>query len=122
MDIESVREYCLSLPLTSEDMAFGDDCLLLRVCGKIFVCINLIGGDSMALKSDPERALDLRDRYSEIEPAWHWNKKYWNQLNLTGNLQEELVKSLIRHSYAEVVKKLPQRIKRESPEICEINE
>ena len=39
MNIESIREYCLSLPSTSEDMPFGDEYLVIRVCGKIFACI-----------------------------------------------------------------------------------
>ena len=41
------------------------------------------------------------------------NKKYWNQLNLFGQLRDELVKYLIRHSYNEVVKKLPRKVKEE---------
>lgn len=121
MDIESVREYCLSLPLATEDTAFGEEILLFRVCRKIFGCLILDGGDYFALKCDPEYALELRDRYVEIEPAWHWNKKYWNQLMLNGNLGDDLVKSLIRHSYSEVVKKLPKYIKTEHPEITEVN-
>ena len=50
MNIEDIREYCLSLPCTTEDMAFGDDYLLLRVCGKIFACIGLLRPDYLVLK------------------------------------------------------------------------
>lgn len=120
MDIESVREYCLSLPLTSEDMAFGEDNLLFRVCDKIYACMSIDGDDYLAVKCDPEYALELRERYSDITPAYHWNKKYWNQLKLKGNLEEELIKKLIRHSYTEVVNKLPKKIKTENPEILTI--
>lgn len=121
MDIETIREYCLSLPMASEDMAFGEDYLLFRVCGKIFACYGFARHDYFVIKADPDYALDLRDRYSEVEPAWHWNKKYWNQVSLAGSLTDEFIRSLIRHSYAEVVKKLPKRITRQYPEICEIN-
>jgi predicted DNA-binding protein (MmcQ/YjbR family) len=107
--------------MTSEDMAFGEDDLLLRVCGRIFACIDLVReGHILVLKCDPDYAIDLRDKYPEIEPAWHWNKKYWNQHYLQGHLTDELVKSLIRHSYSEVVKKLTKAVKREHPEILEI--
>ncbi|MDE6229207.1 MAG: MmcQ/YjbR family DNA-binding protein [Muribaculaceae bacterium] len=121
MNIEAIREYCLSLPLASEDMAFGEDHLVLRVCGKIFACIGLTDTDYLAIKCDPDYALELRDHYEEIEPAWHWNKKYWNQLNLRGTLQDEFIKNLIRHSYAEVAKKLPKRTLREFPEIGSVS-
>ncbi len=121
MNIESIRDYCLSLPMTSEDMAFGDEYLLFRVCDKIFACYGFMREDYFVLKADPDQALDFRDRYPEIEPAWHWNKRYWNQVRLNGNLSDDFIKSLIRNSFAEVVKKLPKRIKAEHPEICKTN-
>lgn len=120
MDIESLREYCLSLPMTTEDMPFGEDCLVIRVCGKIFACIGLSRPDYFVLKCNPEFALDLRDRYMEIQPAWHWNKKYWNQLCCSGSLPADLIRSLIRHSYSEVVLKLPRKVKLAYPEIMKI--
>ena len=120
MNIESIRDYCLSLPATGEDMAFGDDYLLLRVCGRIFACLNLARPDYLVLKADADYAVDLRDRYAEIEPAWHWNKKYWIQLRLSGSLADDFMRSLIRHSYAQVVKKLPRRVRMEYPAITEI--
>jgi predicted DNA-binding protein (MmcQ/YjbR family) len=122
MNIESVREYCLSLPMTSEDTAFGDDCLLLRVCDKIYVCLSFEREENLTLKCNPDYAIELRDRYSDIEPAWHWNKKYWNQLRLQSGLSDDLVKGLIRHSYSEVVKKLTRKVKIEHPEILEIKQ
>lgn len=117
MNIETVRDFCLSLPMSSEDMAFGEACLLFRVCGKIFACYGLARPDYFVLKCDPDYALELRELYPEIEPAWHWNKKYWNQLQLSGMLKDDFIKSLILHSYSEVVKKLPKRIKSAYPEI-----
>lgn len=120
-DIETLRDYCLSLPMATEDMAFGDDFLLFRVCGKIFACCGLERPDYFVVKCNAALALELRDRYAEIEPAWHWNKKYWNQLNVHGHLSEEFVKTLIRHSYAEVVRKLPRRTVSEHPEIGTID-
>ena len=120
MDIESIRNYCLSLPLATEDTGLGEDYLLFRVCGKIFACYGFAREDYFVLKADPDYAIDLRDRYSGISPAWHWNKKYWNEISLRGSVPEEVMKSLIRHSYAEVVKKLPKHIKIDHPEICEI--
>lgn len=116
MDIESIREYCLSMPLTSEDMAFGEDYLLLRVGGRIFVCLGLAREDyTVTVKCDPDYAIELRDRYSEIQPAWHWNKRYWNQISLRGTLTDTMIQSLIRHSYAQAAMKLPRSLRNNLP-------
>lgn len=120
MNIEEIRDYCLSLPMVTEDMPFGEDYLVLRVCGKIFACIGFERPDYFVLKCNPEYALDLRDRYAEIEAAWHWNKRHWNQLNPRGSLTDDMVKSLIRHSYGEVVAKLTKKVKAEYPELLEV--
>ena len=58
-------------------------------------------------------AQSLAEKYPEISGAWHMNKKYWNQLNLFGTLHNELIKNLICHSYNEVIKKLPHKVKDE---------
>ncbi|MBJ2184620.1 MAG: MmcQ/YjbR family DNA-binding protein [Muribaculaceae bacterium] len=110
MNIEAIRDYCLSLPETSEDCAFGEEHLLFRVCGKIFACISFQRAEYLTLKCDPEYALELREHYPEIEGAWHWNKKYWNQVLTSGRITDDFLQKLIRHSYNEVVKKLPKRL------------
>lgn len=120
MNMEEIREYCLSLPFAREDMAFGEDYLLFRIFGKIFACLGLGRPDYFVVKCDPDYAIDLRDSHPEIEPAWHWNKRYWNQISLRGNLRDELIISLIRHSYSEVVKKMSGKTRREYPQLLEI--
>lgn len=114
MNIEDVREYCLSLPLATEDFPFDETTLVFRVMNKIFAMIDLENTEWFVVKCDPEFAIELRELHAEINGAWHMNKKYWNQLNLFGHLSDELIKSLIRHSYSEVVKKLPRKTKAEN--------
>lgn len=110
MNIESVREYCLSLPQTTEDFPFDETTLAFRIAGKIFAMIDLENTEWFVLKCNPERAIELRENYMDIAPAWHMNKKYWNQLNLYGALPDKLIRTLICHSYNEVVKKIPKRV------------
>ena len=117
MDIEQVRNFCLTLPHAKEDFPFDDTTLVFRIGGKIFAMMDLEDASKLTLKSDPNQALTLRDKYSEISGAWHMNKKYWNQLNLYGQLSDTLVKQLIRHSYSEVVKKFPKRRQQEFPNL-----
>lgn len=120
MNIESIREYCLSLPLATEDFPFDETTLVFRVLGKIFVCLDLERPEWVTVKCHPDYALELREAHSEVEPAWHWNKKLWNQVNLTGSLEDEMIQSFIRHSYCEVVKNLKKRERAEHPEVMEV--
>ena len=117
MNIESVRDYCLSLPMATEDFPFDETTLVFRVFGKIFAMVDLDDTEWFVLKCDPDYALELRDRHTELAPAYHMNKKPWNQLNLFGMLPDELVQSLIRHSYNLVVSKLPRKVKEANPEV-----
>lgn len=111
MNIESVRNYCLSLPHATEDFPFDETTLAFRIGGKIFAMIDLENAEWFVLKCEPDYAIELRDRYSEITGAWHMNKKHWNQLNLFGSLTDALICELICHSYNEVVKKMPRKLK-----------
>ena len=114
MNIEDLREYCLSLPQVTEDFPFDETTLVFRIGGKIFAMIDLERTEWFVLKCNPDYALELRDRHPEIAPAWHMNKKHWNQLNLFGSLPDTLIQSLIRHSYNEVIKKMPRKLKDEA--------
>lgn len=122
MNVESLREYCLSLPLATEDFPFDETTLVFRVVGKIFAMLDLERPDVVSLKCNPDYALQLREEHPEISGAWHMNKKYWNQVNLSGHLEDELVQGLVRHSYAEVVKKLTQKERAEHEEITTVRE
>lgn len=113
MDIEEVRSYCLSKPLATEDSAFGPDGLLFRVYGKIFAYLDLDRPNLVVVKCDADRAVELRDRYAGVVPAWHWNKKYWNELLFDTDVPDEVIFSLIDHSLDEVLKKLPKKTRLE---------
>lgn len=120
MNLEQLRDYALSLPLVTEDSAFGPDHILFRVGERIFMCISLDRKDFFTVKCDAALAVDLRERHPEIEGAWHWNKKYWNQVRVDGELSDDFQKKLIRHSYGEVVGKLKRRFVAEHPEVLSV--
>ena len=118
MDIEQVRDYTLSLLGVTEDQPFGDDVITYRIEGKIFLCLSLGGGQHdmrnseprLALKLTPERNEELREQYSSVTPAWHWNKKHWSDVYYE-QLEDDLVKAIIKESYDLVVSKLPKSIR-----------
>ena len=118
MNIEQVREYTLSLRGVTEDQPFGDDIITFRLEGKIFVCLWLGGGkhdmqDSeprLALKLTPERNEELREKFSAVIPAYHWNKKHWSDVYYA-QLDDSLVQEWIRESYHLIVSKLPKAVR-----------
>ena len=114
MNIEDARIYCLSKQGATEDFPFDETTLAFRIGGKIFAMIDLERTEWFVLKCNPDYALELRDRHPEIAPAWHMNKKHWNQLNLFGSLPDTLIQALIRHSYNEVIKKMTRKLKDEA--------
>lgn len=113
MDIETVREYCLGKKAVKECLPFDEYSLVMKVMDKMFALIDLESADKICLKCDPEYALELREHYAAIEGAYHFNKKYWNQLSLSGDLGDKLIKHLIDHSYEEVLKKFTKKMRAE---------
>jgi ElaA protein len=118
MNIEQVREYTLSLYGVTEDQPFGEDILTFRLEGKIFVCLWLGGSKHdiknsaprFALKLSPERNEELRDKFSTVTPAWHWNKKHWSDVYYE-SLEAAQVEEWIRESYQLVASKLPKAVR-----------
>lgn len=111
MDIESIRDYCLSLPQATEDFPFDESTLAFRIGGKIFAMIDLENTEWFVLKCNPDYALELRDRHNEISGAWHMNKRHWNQVNIFGTLSDALIRHLIQHSYNEVINKMSKKLR-----------
>ena len=92
--------------MTHECLPFDDESLVIKVFDKMFIFIPLEKPETITLKCDPDLAIELREKYQGIFPAWHFNKKYWNQVALQGDVPDNLIAKLIDHSYDEVVKKL----------------
>ena len=104
MDIVDIREYTLSLPLVEECQPFGDDTVVYKVGGRMFLCCVLEYAERIAVKCNPDRAIVLRDTYlSAITPAWHFNKRHWNDIYFE-RLPREVVEREIRHSYLTVIR------------------
>ena len=113
MDIEVAREYCLSKKGVTECFPFDNVSLVMKVMDKMFALIDLESANKISMKCDPEYAVELRERYSAIEGAYHFNKKYWNQVFLDGDVDDKLIKELINHAYDEVIKKFTKKLRTE---------
>ncbi len=112
MNIETIREYCLSKPGVEESLPFGPDTLVYKVGGKAFL---LTGLDSEVLrfnvKCNPDKAIELREEFSCVLPGYHMNKKHWNTIVVDGSVSSTQLKEWIDWSYALVAGK--NKIKRQ---------
>src|SRR4051812_15906531 len=99
MNIESFCEYCLTKPGAKETTPFGPDNVVYKVSGKMFALAALdVAPPSVNLKCDPDLALELRDRYEQVRPGYHMNKKHWNTVVLDGAIPGTEIREMIDQS------------------------
>ncbi len=106
MTHKELETYILKFPDTWLDFPFGEGTSVYKTGnketseGKLFA---IIADDSkplrISLKCDPELALNLREKYESVQPGYHLNKKHWNTILCTGQLDNEEMKDLVRLSY-----------------------
>jgi predicted DNA-binding protein (MmcQ/YjbR family) len=109
MDIELLREECLSLPYVEEKFPFDEYTLVFYVGSKLFALTDLQTPNSVNLKCDPEQAIELRERYMGIVPGYHMNKKHWNTVVFNADVSDKLILELLHNSYQLVWNKLPRK-------------
>jgi predicted DNA-binding protein (MmcQ/YjbR family) len=110
MDLETFREYCLSKAAVTESTPFGEDILVFKVAGKMFALAVLDEiPTTVNLKCDPDLALELRDRYEQVGPGYHMNKRHWNTVEIDGGIPDAELRKMIDHSYELVVRNLPKK-------------
>lgn len=100
MNIETLREYCLSKKGVEETFPFGEDVFVYKVSGKIFLLFSL-GEDPLQfnVKCDPDLAVELREEFACVQPGYHMNKKHWNTIVVDGSAPVKKLKEWIDHSY-----------------------
>ena len=113
MNIEELRDYCLKKSQVTEGFPFGEDTLVFKVAGKLFLLIGLEEANRFNVKCDPELAVELRERHLEVKPGFHMNKVHWNTVYMDGRLTQKQLCDMIDHSYQQVVKSLPKKLQAE---------
>jgi predicted DNA-binding protein (MmcQ/YjbR family) len=110
MNAERFRAYCLAKPSTTEDSPFGPEHIVFKVGAKMFALLAFEEVPPTAnLKCDPDLALELRDRYDQVRPGYHMNKKHWNTVEIDSGIPEGEVTKMIDHSYDLVVASLTKK-------------
>ena len=98
MDTLEIREYSLSLgPEVEESTPFGEEYIVFKTDGRMFALVD-IESSWLAVKCDPDKAVELREQYEEVTPAYHFNKKHWNGIDAP-KVRGELLREWIKGSY-----------------------
>ncbi len=105
MDIETFREFCLSFPDVMEDTPFQKfshgrfTILVFYVNGHMFCYFNIDDFTNVTLKNKPETIIDLTERYRGIGKPFNGDARYWINVRLDADVDEALLKELVRQSY-----------------------
>lgn len=114
MNIEQLRDYCLSKSGAEESLPFGPDTLVYKVGGKVFLLVGLEAEElRFNVKCDPDKAIELREQFSCVLPGYHMNKKHWNTIIADGSVSSKQLKEWIDHSYTLIVDSLSKKIRDE---------
>lgn len=118
MDIVEYRDFCLSMPASTECTPFDEDTLVFKVMGKMFSYASMGDFRSFCVKCDPDLAVELRERHPEVLRGYHSNSLHWNTVRVDGSLTDAFLREQIRASYDLVVAKLTKAAKEELKRIC----
>ena len=111
MNIEELRDYCIQKKGVTESFPFDDKVLVFRVINKMFALVNVEISDSVNLKCDPEKTIELREGFMGIIEGYHMSKKHWNTVLIESDVNRLLLLELIDHSYNLIVSKLTKKEK-----------
>ena len=113
MDIECFHNFCLNLKGVTQEFPFDNRTLVYKVMGKMFALADVEEFESINLKCDPEKAIELRERYPAVKPGYHMHKKHWNTVAIDGSLSDRLIEEWIIDSYNLVASGLTKKLKDE---------
>lgn len=105
MTQKQLEEYILSMPGAHLDYPFGEGTAVYHAANDKLFALIAEGSDPVrvSLKCDPNLAELLREKYESVLPGYHLSKRHWNTIILTGQLGDDEIRDLVRHSF-ELVK------------------
>ena len=114
MNIEELRNYCIAKKGVEETFPFDEETLVFKVMGKVFLLVGIESNPvSFNVKCNPEKAIELRENYSCVQPGFHMNKKHWNTVICDGLVSKKMYKEWIDDSYNLILEALPKKLKEE---------
>lgn len=114
MNVEELRDYCLSLKGGQENMPWTEpqySMLVTFTVGGKWFCLLDMDKKFIDVKCDPERVQEMQARYQGAFPAWHMNKDHWLGVRLESDIPDSVVKELLAEGYSLIVAKLPKSVR-----------
>ncbi len=96
-----------------ETFPFDQRTLVFKVGGKMFALLDVDDFTSVNLKCNPEKAVELREKFDGVKPGFHMNKTHWNTVEINLDVDAQLFFELIDHSYDLIVASLPKKLRDE---------
>jgi len=115
VNIEELRDYCLSLPDVTEATPFEKfskgrfTILVFYVAGHMFCYFNIDDFRAVTLKCDPMMMVELKERYQAIGEPYNGDKRYWISVELNSDVDDDKLRELVRNSY-QLVKKRKRKL------------
>lgn len=109
MQLEDFVNYCLAKNGVEDTFPFDENTLVFKVAGKMFALADASDFTSINLKCDPEKAIELREKYSAVQPGYHMNKTHWNTVYVNSDAADKEIYGWIDLSYELVVLTLPKK-------------
>jgi predicted DNA-binding protein (MmcQ/YjbR family) len=113
MQLDDFRNYCLSLKGVTESLPFDENTLVFKVMDKMFALTDLANFESINVKCEPEKAIELRERYHAVKEGYHMSKKHWNTITVNDDMNDKEILQWVLHSYQLIVAKLSKKQKDE---------
>ena len=114
MNAEEIREYCLMKKSVEESFPFGNETLVFKVGNKIFLLLSLDSDPvQFNAKCEPDKAVELREKYSAVLPGYHMNKQHWNTIICDGSVPKKLIYGWIDDSYLLILNSLSKKARGE---------
>lgn len=109
MDIESLREFCLSLPSATEDVKWGND-LCFSIGGKMFCVCGLDPPLMITIKVTDDEFDELCSS-NDIRIADYVGRYKWVTVENESRFSDAEWKQRIRQGYELIAAKLPKKLR-----------
>lgn len=116
MNVEELREYCLSLLQAKENQPWAEpkyQMLVTYTVGDKWFCLLNLDEKRINVKCAPENIIEMQQRYEGAFPAWHMNKEHWLGVELDSDIPTEQIKKLLKDGYDLIVSKLTRKVREE---------
>ena len=112
MNIEELRDYCLSLPKAEENAPWTEpqyQMLVTFTVGGKWFCLADLDKKFIDVKCAPETISEIQTKYQGAFPAWHMNKEHWLGVTLESDVPDAVIKQLLKDGYYLIVSSLTKK-------------